>query len=152
ALETQIADTQKHAEELNTRVHQYDAEVSEHRLALTQFEEELLSANTALNQIDSEIKISEERLRSSKQRQQDVEQQRLTSETNKARELSRSQDLEAQAAQLTQALEELRGTGLNFQTDYDSAKGSFDQTESLLEEKKQTLMVLRESIGTWEQR
>ncbi len=152
ALDQQITESQKSSEELNTQVHQHDAQVSEHRLALTQFEEELLSANTTLNQIDSEIKISEERLRSSKQRQQDIEQQRLTTEANKAREQNRANELDSQTAQLTQALEELRGSGLSFQTDFDSAKGKFDEAFAMLEQKKNAVKELRESMATLEQR
>jgi chromosome segregation protein len=152
ALDQQIADAQKNFEELNTQVHQHDAEVSEHRLALTQFEEELLSANTTLNQIDSEIKISEERLRASKQRQHDIEQQRLTTEANQLREQNRVGELEAQTNQLTQALEELRASGLSFQTDYDSAKTKFDEATAVLEQKKNDVRALRESLATLEQR
>jgi chromosome segregation protein len=151
-LEEQVTQSQKSAEELNTQVHQQDAQVSEHRLALTQFEEELLNANTALNQIDSEIKISEERLRSSKQRQHDIEQQRLGAEANKSREQNRSSELESQLVQLNQALKELRASGLSFQTDFDSAKNKFDETSRILEQKKNAVRELREAMATLEQR
>jgi chromosome segregation protein len=152
ALDEQIAGAQKSAEELNTGVHEHDLKVSEHRIALTQFEEELLSANTALNQIDSEIKISEERLRHSKQRQHDIEQQRLSTDANKAREQQRVEELASQATHLAQTLEELRASGLTFQTDFDSAQGRFDQAAAVLEEKKSAVRAMRESVATLEQR
>src|SRR5262249_27141989 len=95
-IKSRLEAAQKRAEELNTQSHQQTKEVSEHRLALTQLEEELLNANNALNVIDSNIKIGEERLTNSRQREQDLETQRRLNRENVEREEARVKELEVQ--------------------------------------------------------
>ncbi len=137
---------QRLAEELNTQVHQMDSQISEHRLRLTQLEEELLTANTALNNIDSNIRIGEERLNNARRREQEIEVQRLHTQENVSREAARLEELTTQKVALVQALEEIKAAGALIEAGFAESKKIFDEAEGQLESKRQEAKTIRDLI------
>ncbi|MCG3203405.1 MAG: Chromosome partition protein Smc [Elusimicrobia bacterium] len=137
---------QKKYEELNTQIHQLDTQISESRLQLTQSEEELLKANSALNQIDSNIKIGEERLNHARRRQQDIETQESHTKENLLREETRIKELNEQSSHLIAALEDLKRAGSTIESGFSESKAVFEKTHHELEIKKQEAKSVRELI------
>ncbi|MFN0116942.1 MAG: AAA family ATPase [Elusimicrobiota bacterium] len=134
------------SEELRTKSHQLDTEISEQRLKLTQTEEHLLAANTQLNAIDSDLKIGEERLNSSKQREEDLNRQIANLEEALQRETVRLDDLARQLDSHKLSLENLKAEGVNVETEFSESQSKVKSALDQLENKKSEVKVARDLI------
>ncbi len=145
-LEETLVALQNKAETLNTDVHTMDAELTTLRLTTTQTEETLLTANSELAQVEASIKISEERLSSAKQREQELCAQLESLTQNIQREENRITQLTEQETAQTAALAQLETEGATIEADYSSSKNSHDTALKNLEAKRSDVKVLRDMI------
>jgi chromosome segregation protein len=137
---------QHESEERNTETHTLDAELSEHRTALTRLEEELLAANQILNAIDADVKIGEERIENARRRESELEQQNANAHENIQREEGRIQELEHQKFEQKTSLESLRAQGGGVETDFTQSEAAFNAALENLELKKLAVKEARDMI------
>jgi chromosome segregation protein len=145
-IRERLESAQRDAEERNTETHTLDAELSEHRTALTRLEEELLAANQALNAIDADIKIGEERIANAKRREVELEQQDFSARENIQREEGRILELQRQKVEQQTALEALRAQGGGVETDFVQSEAAFKAALENLENKKVAVKEARDLI------
>jgi len=137
---------QREAEARNTETHTLDAELSEHRTALTRLEEELLSANQVLNAIDSDVKIGQERIENARRRETELGQQNASAHENIQREEGRIQELQRQRVDQQGALDTLREQGGGVETDFSQSEAGFKAALGNLEKKKHEVKEARDLI------
>lgn len=146
SIQERLQAAQRSAEELNTQTHQKSTELAEHRLALTQTEEELLQANSVLSSIDADLRIGEERLANSRQREQELTRQIQNLQESIQRETARAAELAQQLTTQTNAIAALETEGARIEADYAEAQKSFNGALQQLEAKKQHVKEARDLI------
>ncbi|OVE76940.1 hypothetical protein BVX98_03990 [bacterium F11] len=144
--QAELENKQNNFERLNTLTHKMEADLVSLRDKMAQTEEELLTVNGVLAGIDADIKIGEERLSQSQQREQELKQQIQTTQEHVIREEERLKELEARIEGQQSALQQFQASGEGIELAYKDSEVQCQKALENLESKQNEIKLGRETI------
>lgn len=145
-IEQRLSESQKQYESINTEIHTKESEVAQLRLEDADIQEKLLLANNKLNEIESNIKIYEERKVNSLKREEELGQQSTSISNNIHREKGRIQELKDQQNNQQLNYDAILNEGKNIEPDFQAAQQTHNEALKKLETKQLLAKEIRGNI------